>query len=146
MIYKFTSYALVLILLMSCNNKISRVNSPLASIIKIQSSEALGDFNEAKRYQNINKLYGEYGKEFSISPEKYWIDYVVANNKLARDKKITNQVKYFNYDIEEDINGDKSKVTFNNKNKSDRVQAIIYDLKWVDSIWMLQKVEYKIID
>lgn len=145
MINRFASLA-VLSLLISCNSKMSISNSPLASVIKIQSSEALGDFDEAKKYQDINKLYSQYAKEVSVAPERYWIDFVTANNKLGRDKKFTSQVKYFNYNIEEVINGNESKVFFYNKNKSDRVQAIIYDLKLLDSTWVLQKIEYKTTD
>jgi len=145
MMYRFVIFIL-LVLLMSCNNKVSKVNSPLVSIIKLQSSEALGDFNEAKKYQDISKLYGEYAKALSVSPEKYWIDYITAINKLGRDKKFTNQVKYFNYNIEEVINENNSEVIFSNKNKSDRVREIIYDLKLVDSTWILQKIEYSTTD
>jgi hypothetical protein len=145
MINRFASLA-VLSLLISCNSKMSISNSPLVSVIKLHSSEALGDFDEAKKYQDINKLYSQYVKELSVTPERYWIDFVTANNKLGRDKKFTSQVKYFNYNIEEVINGNESKVFFNNKNKSDRVQAIIYDLKLLDSTWVLQKIEYKTTD
>lgn len=137
---------MLLTLLISCNNKVLKVNSPLVSIIKLQSSEALGDFNEAKKYQDIDKLYGEYAKEVSTTPIRYWMDYVASNNKLGRDNKFTNQIKYFNYDIEEAINGDSSEVIFNNKNRSDRIQAIIYSLKLIDSTWILQKIEYKTTD
>ena len=133
-------------LLMSCGKNASSVNSPLVSIIKLQSSEVLEEFDEAKKYQDINKLYGKYAEELSVSPEKYWMDYVTSKNKLGRDKKFTNQVKYFDYNIEEFINGDESRVIFNSRDKSDRMQAIIYDLKLVNSNWVLQKIEYKITD
>jgi hypothetical protein len=131
---------------MSCNNKTSKINSPLVSIIKLQSSEALEDFEEARKYQDITNLYGEYAKEMSVSPEKYWMDHVKSNNMLARDKKFTSQIKYYNYNIEEVINGKLAEVIFSNKIKSDRVRSIIYELKLTDSKWILHKISYNVND
>ncbi|WP_316793739.1 hypothetical protein [Pedobacter frigoris] len=142
MMYKI-KILILLTLLVSCNNKVSKINSPLVSIIQLQSSENAGEFNEAKKYQDINKLYGKYAEELSVTPEKYWKDIVTASNKLAGDKKFSNQFSYFDYNIEEIVDGNRAKVVFNNKSKLDRVQSIIYDLKLVDSTWVLQEIGYK---
>ena len=145
MIINRALFLILIVIQFSCNNKsIFKANSPLVSIVSLNSAEALEDFNEAKKYQDVDLLYGQYAKESSITAEKYWMNFVKENNKLASDRKFTNQFKYYNYNIKEMINGSKSQVTFRNKNKSDRIQTIVYHLSLRNSIWKVIKVEYQI--
>jgi len=128
----------------SCNNNTWETNSPLVSIIKLNSAEELGDFEEAVKYQNISKLYGGYAREKSITPEAYWKAEILANNDIAKDKRFTNRIKYFNYDISENILDSNAEVIFKNKNHEARIREIIYKLELLNAVWVVQEIEYNL--
>ena len=124
------------------NKKIETSNSPLVTIIKLNAAEALLDLDEAKKYQDINRIYKNSTDE-KKSPEEYWKGYISSLNNLQKSKIFTNQWKYFDYDISEITEGSHAEVILKSKNPDDNLQAIEYELELRKSAWIVTKIGYK---
>lgn len=126
----------------SCNtNKTMQAkNSPLATVVKLQSAEFLMDYDEAKNYIDINSVYGGKSLSDSLSPEQAWIEMVsfMAN---STDKKFTRQFKYFDYDVIETINENKAEVFFKPKNSANK--GITYKLELRKNNWVVYEIDYR---
>lgn len=130
-----------LIILSSCNNAIKK-NSPFAVVVKLNSSEELGDFDEAKKYIDVVKVYGKYADN-NVSPEMYWRNLVNINNSIGTDKKFTNTLKYFKYDIEETISKESALVVLRAKESKAKIKAIEYSLILKEGNWIVQDILYR---
>ena len=131
----------LLFLTVSCRSQNDVMkNTPIVTVIKLQSSEALLNFDEAKRYIDIEKVYGKNPE--SKNPQEEWKEMIAFFYNLGNDKKFTNQFKYFNYDITEIIESSKSKVKFKNINKDSRIKEIIYTLDKLHNSWIVVDIEY----
>ena len=119
------------------------VNSPLATVVKLQCAEELGDLSEARKYQDIPMIYGELAQKEGKNAEEHWQDYVNFGLALSKDKKFSNRIKYFNYDIEENITGNNGKVFFRAKDPHANIKEIVYRLALIKDSWIVQKIEYK---
>ena len=139
-----TLFILVVTLLSSCHNrKMETMNSPLVTVIKMHSAEALLDFTEAKRYEDINKIYKNL-LDSNANPEDSWREYFTSLYKTSKSSKIfTNQFKYFDYDIIEKVDGDSAEVILRSKNPNDYLQAIIYKLEKQQSEWIVFGIVFK---
>lgn len=115
-------------------------DTPIVTVIKLQSSEALLNFNEAKRYIDIEKVYGKNPE--SKNPQKEWQEMVTFFYNLGNNNKFTSQFKYFNYDITEIIESSKSKVKFKSINKDSQIKEIIYTLDKLNNNWIVVDIEY----
>ncbi|HVY74264.1 MAG TPA: hypothetical protein VG890_05505 [Puia sp.] len=128
------------ILVGSCQyKKTSSINPPLATVVKVNAAEAFMDFEEAKKYQDINEIYSKVDKQ---NPEKAWKEMVTFFYNLSKDKKFTNQWKYYNYDITENINNKNAEVILKSKNKEALFQTITYKLDLRQSVWIINDIEY----
>tara|TARA_B110000977_G_scaffold199479_1_gene286994 strand:- start:1546 stop:1971 length:426 start_codon:yes stop_codon:yes gene_type:complete len=132
---------LLVILSVSCKGQdVSMKETPIITVIKLQSSEALLDFDEAKKYIDIEKVFGKNPE--SKNPQEEWKEMVTFFYNLGNDKKFTNQFKYFNFDITETIDSSKSKVKFKSINQESRIKEIIYSLDKLDDRWIVVDIEY----
>lgn len=86
-------FSLVSMAFVSCNNnKMPRMESPLAIVIKLISAESFADFDEARKYINLEKVYSNYTD--TLSAEQAWKNQVLFFYNLGKDKKFTNNFKW----------------------------------------------------
>ena len=124
-------------------NNPGNYNSPLAVVIKLNAAEELRNFDEAKKYQNIQSIYGEIAKKESKDPEKLWHDMVDFFYNISRGSKFTNLIVYYNYNIREVIDNNNAEVILIAKNSKDNIKSINYTLKFEKDSWIVEKIEYK---
>jgi len=131
-------------LLGSCDsNKAEKFNSPLATVVKMNAAESLMDFEEAEKYQDVDKIYSKFTKGDTVKPHDVWKEVVTSGNSMAAGKKFTNQLKYFNYDIAEKVNSLGAEVNLKAKSPGAEIQAIIYKLELRNAGWTVVDIEYK---
>ena len=142
--YTLLLMAIVTMQLVSCRKrKMETLNSPLVTVIKLHAAEALLDFTEAKRYEDINKIYKD-PSDSNANPEDIWREYITSLYNTSKSSKIfTNQFKYFEYDILEKTDGDSAEVILKSKNPNDNLQAIVYKLEKRQSEWFVFGIEYR---
>lgn len=118
----------------------TRTESPLAAVIKLISAEALADFDEAKKYIDVNKVYS--GNVDTLTPEQAWKDQVMFFYNMSRDKKFTNVFKYYNFNIKEEEKGDNATVVFESIHPEDSISKILYTLDRHNNTWEVVKIEF----
>jgi len=132
---------LLVLLSISCEEQnISMKETPIITVVKLQSSEALLNFDEAKKYIDIEEVFGKNPE--SKNPQEEWREMVTFFYNLGNNKKYTNQFKYFNFNITETINSSKSKVKFKSINQESRIKEIIYSLDKLDDRWIVVDIQY----
>ena len=137
-------FASTIFVLLSCQNKkMQTLNSPLVSVIKLNTSEVAMNFEEAKKYQDINKIYSKYLDSNNTNPEDVWKGKITFSYNLAKDKKFTNQWEYFDYDITETIDGNNAEVILKSKKNDSNLQSITYKLTLEKATWIVNEIEYK---
>lgn len=123
----------------SCNN-VNKINSPLAIVIKFQAAETLIDFEQAKKYIDLNKAYSNHPK--SLNPELAWKQSVGFLYNLGKDKKFTNIFKYYEYDIRETITKDNATISFKALSSDARIKEIQYVLEIQNNDWKITGINY----
>jgi len=131
---------LSLFLLIACNTK-PNMESPLVTVIKLNSAESLANFEEARKYLDVEKVYSK-SAEGGKSPEQAWKEYVQFNYNLGQDKKFTNIFKYYDYEIKEELHQNKAEVTFEALSSKSKIQRIVYHLEMYDDRWKVVDKEY----
>jgi len=132
----------LVLIFISCNSQDNKmIDIPLITVIKLQSSEALLDFKSAKKYIDVEKVYGKY--KASKNPQKEWKETITFFYNLGESKKNTNQFKYFKYNINTTINELHSKVYFISKDQNVKIKEIIYSLDKVKNRWIVVDIEYQ---
>lgn len=96
------------------------------SLIKLNATDDMLDFEEARKYQDVEKIYGKYVDKDNPTADDAWKNEITFFHDLAKDKKFTNQFKYFDYDLSERINGSKAEVVFKSKDPRENIQSITY--------------------
>jgi len=139
MIKYYVGIIIILFFSMSCNNE-NKANSPLAIVVKLQAAETLADFEEAKKYIDVDKVYSNHPD--SISPEEAWKESVTFLYNLGKDKKFTNVFKYYKYDIRETIMKDKATVSFKALSRGDSIKEILYRLELYKNDWKIIGIDY----
>lgn len=131
-----------LFLVIGCANKKSmkNINSPLATVVKLQAAEFLMDYAEAKNYIDVNSVYGGKNLIDSLPPEQAWMQ-MVSFMSNSTDKKFTRQFKYYDYDVIESINSNKAEVFFKPKNSVNK--GIAYKLELRKDVWIVYEIDYK---
>jgi len=139
---KFLILLWLILVAISCNNKknMQAQNSPLATVVKLQTAEFLMDYDEAKKYIDINSVYGRENLVDSLSPEQAWIEMVTFMSN-STDKKFTRQFKYFDYDVIETMDGNKAEVFFKPKNIANK--GITYKLELRKNNWIVYEIDYR---
>lgn len=137
---KSVFFSLILMVLVSCNNKTSQIESPLAIVIKLISAESLADFEEAKKYIDLEKVYSN--NIDTLTAEQAWENQVLFFYNIGKDKKFTNTFKYYNYIIREEQKGGNAEVVFESIHPGDSISKIIYKLVQRDKTWQVVKIDY----
>jgi hypothetical protein len=139
MIRYYVGIIIILCFSMACNNE-NKANSPLAIVIKLQAAETLADFEEAKKYIDVEKVYSNHPD--SINPEEAWKESITFFYNLGNDKKFTNVFKYYKYDIREAITKDKATVSFKALSSGDSIKEILYTLELYKNDWKIIGIDY----
>jgi len=80
------------------NRQDSNIESPFSVVIKLQSAEALLQFDKAKKYIDIESVYSKYIEDSTKTAEDIWKDYLNFNYSISSSSpKFTNVFKYYNY-------------------------------------------------
>ncbi|MCX6206176.1 MAG: hypothetical protein NTZ19_07995 [Bacteroidetes bacterium] len=133
-------FSLVLMVLVSCNSKMTQLESPLAIVIKLISAESLANFEEAKKYIDIEKVYSS--NIDTLSAEQAWKNKTLFFYNIGKDKKFSNNFKYYNYIIKEEQNRENAEVVFESIHPEDSINKIIYTLNQHNKAWEVVKIEY----
>ena len=137
---KIVFFILILMVLVSCNNKTSQIESPLAIVIKLISAESLADFDEAKKYIDLEKVYASHPD--TLSAEQAWKSQVLFFYNIGKDKKFTNNFKYYDYIIKEELKEKNAEVVFESIHPEDSISKIVYKLIQDDKTWRVVKIDY----
>ena len=111
-------------------------DSPLVTVIKLQSAESNMDFIEAEKYIDIERVYGELATR-DKGAKDLWKEYLSFGRSLSKSKKFTNYFNYYHYEITVEVNGEDSFVIFKNESGS---QVITYYLRKVNNNWKVVKI------
>ena len=133
-------FSLAIMALVSCNSKMSQMESPLAIVIKLISAESFADFDEAKKYIDLEKVYSNHTD--TSSAEQAWRSQVLFFYNIGKDKKFTNHFRYYNYVITEEQKGENAEVTFESIHPEEGIYKIVYTLIRHDNTWEVVKIEY----
>jgi hypothetical protein len=134
----------IIMLLTNCKiNKYESINSPLATVIKLNAAESLMNFDEARKYQDVDKIYGKDTGGDKLSAEDVWKEKLEFFYNLGKDKKFTNQWKYFDYDIVEKITNNTAEVILKSKDQEANLQEIRYKLEMRQGSWIVVDIDFK---
>ena len=138
---KSIMFGIIFLTLISCNSKMSQIESPLATVIKLISAESLANFDEAKIYIDVEKVYAN--NIDTLSAEQAWKNEVLLLYNIGKDKKFTNIFKYYNYTIKEEQKGENAEVIFESIHTEESISKIIYSLIRKTKKWVIVRIEYK---
>jgi hypothetical protein len=133
-------FSLASMALITCETKMPQIESPLAIVTKLISAESLADFQEAKKYIDVEKVYSKY--KDTLSAEQAWKNEVLFFYNIGKDKKFTNIFRYYDYIIKEEYEGENAKVVFESIHPEQSVSKIIYTLTRHDKTWEVVGIEY----
>lgn len=125
----------------SCHKKNVSEETPFMSVVKLLSAEQDLKYDEAKNYIDVIQVYSKYSQ--SQDPEKEWKDLMQFNYNLGEDPKFTNSMRYYEYNIQEIVNGEKAKVILTNKNTSSSIKEIVYSLDYQNNKWVVIAIDYQ---
>lgn len=129
---------IILITIMSCSN--AQEDTPFVTVVKLQSAESVADFEAAKNYIDINRVYSNYPE--SKSPEEEWRGMVEFFYNIGQDKKFTNCFKYHNYQIREKIDNNKAIVSFISNDPKSSIKEIVYILELQEKNWLIVGIDF----
>lgn len=132
----------LIFLLVSCKEEHNDMeDTPIVTVVKLKSAESLMNFEEAKKYIDLQKVFEENPESQDI--EKEWKEMLTFFYNIGNDKKFTNHFKYFDYSIKEDVEGDKAKVSFLPYNKEAQVKKTIYFLDKLNDRWIVTGISHE---
>ena len=100
--------------MLSCTeNKSTILETPFVTVVKLVSAEQSLAFEEAKLQYNLGK-----------------------------DKKISNDFKYYDYNIEETITENNAVVCFKARNTNSSIKKITYGLEKRQNRWIVIYIDY----
>ena len=116
---------------------------PLAVVIKLIDSEENLDFEEARKYIDLNSVYGSLTNGDNSSHDDIWKEFLETKYNVGKMKKFSNKFKYRNFIIIESIKSNEfAEVSFSAKNKGAKIQKILYELAIMDASWKVIKIGY----
>jgi hypothetical protein len=145
-------YSLIILFLSltlsSCSQKQNTVNmeneSPLAAVIKLDAAESFKDFDAARKFIDVEKVYEKTAKEENKSSEIIWKEFVEFNYAIGNSSvKFTSSFPFHKYKIIETINGNTSEVKLVGTESGQRIREIIYKLELQNKSWVVIAIDYK---
>lgn len=133
------------LLLASCGEQQDRVfmESPLAIVVKLEASEACGNYEAARNFIDVEKVYSAIANKEGKTSEEIWKEFVEFNYSLGRSSKaFTSCLPFYKYKIIEIIKGNVAEVKLIGIEKMQRVKEIIYRLSIDNKSWKVVAIEY----
>lgn len=135
-------YFICIVVLFSVNTSLLKaqvIESPLSTVVKLKSAEAICDFEAAEVYIDVIKTYAQYAE--TKTPKEEWKSTIRFFYNLSKDKKFTNTLKYHNYSIHERIEGELAEVRLVNNNKNGK--SIFYSLEKRKNKWIVVGIKWE---
>lgn len=133
--------------ILSCKKEIKETRdvnrSPLVIVVKFITAESFLDTIEAKKYIDIESVYGRFIDKENSSAFKAWESKLMFGHNLSKDKKFTNHFDFYNYDFNEAIDNDKASVLFTSNDKGSSIESIEYVLKLNSGKWRIVDIKPK---
>lgn len=127
-------------MMFSCaENKATILETPFVTVVKLVSAEQSLAFDEAKQYIDVIQVYSRLGSE---NPETDWKELLKFQYNLGKDKKFTNDFKYYDYDIEETVTDNNAVVCFKAKDINSSIKKITYGLEKRQDKWIVIAIDY----
>ena len=135
------SYIIIsaLIMLSCTENKSTILETPFVTVVKLVSAEQSLAFEEAIQYIDVIQVYSKLGLE---NPESDWKRTIKLQYNLGKDKKISNDFKYYDYNIEETITENNAVVCFKAMNTNSSIKKITYGLEKRQNRWIVIYIDY----
>jgi len=131
---------IVVLMMFSCaENKATILETPFVTVVKLVSAEQSLAFDEAKQYIDVIQVYSRLGSE---NPETDWKELLKFQYNLGKDKKFTNDFKYYDYDIEETVTDNNAVVCFKAKDINSSIKKITYGLEKRQDKWIVIAIDY----
>lgn len=128
-------------MMFSCvNNKTTVLKTPFVTVVKLIDEEQSLHYEDALKYIDVEQVYSKLGSE---NPMEDWKKLIQFHYNIGKDKKITNNFGYGNYDIEETINGKNATVCFKAKDTNSKIKVITYGLEKRQNKWIVISIDYK---
>lgn len=138
----FTLHHIVIsmLIMFSCaENKSAILETPFVTVVKLISAEQGLAFDEAIQYIDVIQVYSKLGSE---NPEADWKELLKFQYNLSKDKKFTNDFKYYDYDIEETVTDNNAVVCFKAKDVNSSIKKITYGLEQRQNKWVVIAIDY----
>jgi hypothetical protein len=133
----FLSYSLI-----CCKeSKKQGIESPLISIVKLESAISYGDKETARLYIDVDRVYGEIAKKESKSSEQIWSEMMNSKSEPSKSKKIINSFPFHKYHYIEEII-DKNNATVSLIPSFDN-RGVYYKLELQDNRWVVVLIKWK---
>ena len=127
-------------MMFSCaKNKTTILETPFVTVVKLVSAEQCLAFDEAMQYIDVIQVYSKLGSE---NPIEDWEKLIKFEYNLGKDKKFTNDFKYYNYDIEETVTDNNVVVCFKAKDDNASIKMITYGLEKRQKKWIVVSINY----
>lgn len=128
------------LIMFSCTeNKSTILETPFVTVVKLISAEQSLAFEEAIQYIDVIQVYSKLGLE---NPEADWKEMIKLQYNLGKDKKLSNNFKYYDYNIEETITENNAVVCFKAKNTNSSIKKITYGLEKRQNRWIIIYIDY----
>ena len=105
-------------------------------MVKLISAEQDLFYDEAKQYIDVAQVYTKLGSE---NPEEDWKQWIKFQYNIGKDKKFSNNFRYFEYNIEENVMGNNASVCFKNTKIN---KTITYRLEKRQKKWIVVSIDY----
>ncbi len=143
---QYLAYTLFALLLSSCGQKrdITMNESPLAIVIKLESSESFKDYETAKKFIDVEQVYSVIAKQENRKAEDVWKEFVEFNYSVGNSSnKFTSSFPFHKYKITEMVNVDRAEVKLEGTEEGQQIKEITYKLVLENEAWKVVSIDYK---
>ncbi|GHT25841.1 hypothetical protein FACS189430_12460 [Bacteroidia bacterium] len=120
-------------------NKSTKLETPFVTVVKLKAAEQSLHYEEALQYIDVVQVYSTLGSE---NPVEDWKQSLKFLYNIGKDKKNTNEFGYYDFDIEESVNGKNASVRFKAKDSNASIKMITYGLEKRQQKWVVVSIDY----
>lgn len=143
---QYFAYLLCGLLFASCEQKknVAMIESPLATVIKLESSESFKDYETARKFIDVEQVYSVVAKQENRTSEDVWKEFIEFNYSLGNSSnKFTSSFPFHKYKITEMISGDRAEVKLAGIESGQKIKEITYKLALENKDWKVVSIDYK---
>lgn len=140
----YITFLLIYLAFSSCSQrKDMNMESPLATVIKLETAESYKDFETARKFIDVEKVYAKTAKGENKTAEIIWKEFIEFNYALGNSSaKFTSSFPFHKYKIAEIITGNTSEVKLSGIESGQKIKEIIYRLELQNSSWIIVAIDY----